>query len=670
VTFGAPSSGTLAYTYGYYYSAIPVANLGYVTFTPATGSTGTVTIAFTGYLSGGSTVYGTVTITVGSSGITYTTAMNTSVSFDYAKFYAAYPTLSTVTFNAPSSGTLSYTYGSYYSAIPVANLGYVTYTPATSYTGTVTVTFTGYLSGGSTVYGTVTITVGSSGITYTTAMNTSVSFDYAKFYAAYPTLSTVTFSAPSSGTLSYTYGSYYSSIPVANLGYVTYTPATSYTGTVTISFTGYLSGGSTVSGTVTITVGSGFNVSYTTMKNTAKTFASSDFSTAFTTAHPGLTLNYVTFALPTYTSGTLYYGYTSSTSTGSAVAASTAYYNTYTSPLISSVTFVPYSNYSGSVTVSFTAYAVGSSTAYTGTVTINVSGAVNDITLSTTEDTEVAFNSTTFNSICSTATGQTLSYVKFSPPSSSYGTLIYYTGSGSKSAVTASTSYNTSSSPYISYVSFVPAANYKGTVTLAYTGYSTTGSSYTGKIIIYVSDVTGSTFFTDVNASYDWAADAVDYLYLKGVITGSGDKIYNPSYNITRGDFILMLSRALNFTGTPSAMFSDVPSGSYYYNAIAAAKAMGIAQGNNNKFNPTGALTRQDAMLLIYRALKATGHYMTDGTSADLAGYSDTSKIASYALTAVQTLVKAQIITGSSGKLNPTGNLSRAEMAVIIFRIV
>ena len=139
---------------------------------------------------------------------------------------------------------------------------------------------------------------------------------------------------------------------------------------------------------------------------------------------------------------------------------------------------------------------------------------------------------------------------------------------------------------------------------------------------------------------------------------------------MTRGDFILMLYRAMGFKGSTSSNFSDVPKGSYYYDAIAIAKALGIVQGTNNKVNPTTPITRQDAMVFTYRALLITGKPMTAGTSSDISGFTDTGDIGSYALTAVETLVKAGIIKGNGTKLTPTGTLSRAEMAVVLYRVI
>ncbi len=690
----------------YYYSASSSWYIGNLKFVPTTNYTGTATFAFSGASAYGAAFSGTVTITVGSSGtVTYTTAKNTPVTFNTYDFYSACSAatneaLNYITFSSvyASAGRIYYgsSYAStgtpyYYSASSSSYIGNLKFVPTTNYTGTATFAFSGASAYGKAFTGTVTITVGASGnVTYTTAKNTPVTFSASDFSTAFnaatnKTLSTVKFTLPSSsaGKLYYNYSTstgtgstVYASTAYKvsgspNISTVTFVPATNKTGTVTFNYTGYPTyTGTTYTGTVTITVGSSGNVTYTTAKNTPVTFSASDFSTAFNAA-TNKTLSTVKFTLPSSSAGKLYYNHSTSTGTGSTVYASTAY-KVSGSPNISTVTFVPAANKTGTVTFNYTGYPTYTGTTYTGTVTITVGGDVENITLTTKEDTALSFSADDFKSVFSDATGLTLSHVKFTLPSTSYGRLFYqYTGDPSAStAVSAGYSYYVSASPYLYQVTFMPAANYTGTVTLNYTGYDSSGTSVSGKIIITVSPVTGSSFFNDVGASYDWAADAIDYLYQDGVVKGTGTKTYSPAVNISRGDFILMLYRALGFTGTPSSMFSDVPSGSYYYTAIAAAKAKGIAEGSGNAFRPDDSLTRQDAMVLIYRALKAMGRSLPEGSSSDLGGFNDTSKLSDYALTAVATLVKAGIIKGSNSNINPLGNMTRAEMAVVIYRIV
>ena len=736
VNFSLPASsyGTLYYNYtssssygsvvsagtAYYYSYSPY--LSYIAFVPYTNYSGTVTVNYTGYTTSGKSYAGTVQVTVENTDadvITYETDEDEAVTFSPTDFNSVCDdltgsNLSYVKFTLPSSsyGKLYYNYtsaSSYGSLVSASTkyyrssspyLSYVTFVPYSNYTGTVTVSYTGYSTDGDAFTGTVKITVGDADdadvITYETDEDEAVTFSPTDFNSVCDdltgsNLSYVKFTLPSSsyGKLYYNYtsASSYGSLVSAStkyyrssspyLSYVTFVPYSNYTGTVTVSYTGYSTDGDSFTGTVKITVGDADDadvITYSTDQNKAITFSPSDFNSVCDDV-TGSNLSYVKFTLPSSSYGKLYYNYTSSTSYGSLVSASTKYYRS-SSPYLSSVAFVPYSGYTGTVTVSYTGYSTDGDT-FTGTVKITVGSSTADpIPYATTSNTPVSFIATTFNSVCYDVTGSNLSYVKFTLPSSSYGKLYYnYTSSTSYgSLVSASTGYYRTTSPYLSYVSFVPTAGYTGTVTIPYTGYGTDGSVYTGTVKITVTAATGSgsAYFKDVSGNYAWAAPQIDYLYSKGIVSGTGNATYAPGSNITRGDFILMLASSFNFgsKATISGNFPDVPKGSYYYEAIAAAKALGVAKGSDGNFYPTAALTRQDAMVLIVRTLEVYNKGLAAGTSSNLASYADKGEVDSYALTAVATLVKAKIIEGDGTHLYPISKLTRAEMAAILYAVL
>ena len=49
--------------------------------------------------------------------------------------------------------------------------------------------------------------------------------------------------------------------------------------------------------------------------------------------------------------------------------------------------------------------------------------------------------------------------------------------------------------------------------------------------------------------------------------------------------------------------------------------------------------------------------------------FTDKSGIASYATNSVATIVKEGLIVGDNSKINPTGNTTRAEAAVFLYRV-
>ena len=115
-----------------------------------------------------------------------------------------------------------------------------------------------------------------------------------------------------------------------------------------------------------------------------------------------------------------------------------------------------------------------------------------------------------------------------------------------------------------------------------------------------------------------------------------------------------------------------MPADSYYAEAIRTARALGIAEGYpDGGFHPGAPVTRQDAMVFLQRALQAAGWSLGGGSSSTLSAFPDGGSVASYAQSAVAVMVEYGVLTGTpAGTLNPYGSLSRAEMAVVLARVM
>ncbi len=169
---------------------------------------------------------------------------------------------------------------------------------------------------------------------------------------------------------------------------MTFVPATGFSGTVSIPYIAMATNGTTnLTGTIQITVSGGsMNITYSTAQNTPKTFAAADFYTPFANA-TGYALNYIYFtSLPYSSYGTLYYGYSSASSPGTAVSASSAFYYS-SSPSISAVTFVPATGFSGTVSILILPWPRRHHQSYR-TIQITVSGGSVNITYTTARYTE------------------------------------------------------------------------------------------------------------------------------------------------------------------------------------------------------------------------------------------------------------------------------------------
>lgn len=105
-------------------------------------------------------------------------------------------------------------------------------------------------------------------------------------------------------------------------------------------------------------------------------------------------------------------------------------------------------------------------------------------------------------------------------------------------------------------------------------------------------------------------SNAAQYMVNQGIIKGSSNGNYSMSDNVKRGDMSIMLMRAFNFNTSSTSdagNFSDVSSGSYYYEAVNTMRTIGIAQGDGQNFRPGSYMTLEEAILFVERALDAAG---------------------------------------------------------------
>ena len=176
--------------------------------------------------------------------------------------------------------------------------------------------------------------------------------------------------------------------------------------------------------------------------------------------------------------------------------------------------------------------------------------------------------------------------------------------------------------------------------------------------------------FTDMRGH--WASEFVKELYEAGIVTGVTDTEFGPSLSMKRGDFVLMLYRA---AGQPavsgSAGFEDVAADAYYADAVAWAVANGITEGKGEgTFAPDDTLTRQEGFTFLYRALDVLGAGFVEGDTALLDSFADGVSVAEWARSATATLITNGVVEGSESGLNPTGSLTRAEMAKMLASVV
>lgn len=169
--------------------------------------------------------------------------------------------------------------------------------------------------------------------------------------------------------------------------------------------------------------------------------------------------------------------------------------------------------------------------------------------------------------------------------------------------------------------------------------------------------------FTDV-ADKAYYRDAVEWAVENGITKGTTATTFSPNATCTRAQAVTFLWRA---AGSPapetSAMpFTDVPVGSYYYDAVLWAVENGITKGTSDTtFSPNMTCTRAQIVAFLWRSEKSPAA----GTANPFA---DVKPDAYYA-DAVLWAVKENITKGTtSTTFSPDADCTRAQIVTFLWR--
>jgi hypothetical protein len=182
-----------------------------------------------------------------------------------------------------------------------------------------------------------------------------------------------------------------------------------------------------------------------------------------------------------------------------------------------------------------------------------------------------------------------------------------------------------------------------------------------------------TTAYKDVAGNH-WAADYITYLSSQGLMQGEtnklGEQLFNPSRNLTRAEFAVIVARYLKLDTSqeislPYQDRSDIPGWSL--GAIRAVYAAGIMTGQDVKgelyFYPRSNISRQEAMAVI-------GRILTDKYPSEEQEFTDAEQISAWAKEHVERLVTLGLVSGyEDDTIKPLANITRAEIAKILFNL-
>ena len=96
---------------------------------------------------------------------------------------------------------------------------------------------------------------------------------------------------------------------------------------------------------------------------------------------------------------------------------------------------------------------------------------------------------------------------------------------------------------------------------------------------------------------------AVAWAIENGITTGTTTSTFSPDATCTRAQAVTFLARALKAKAASAAEFSDVPTGSYFADAVAWAAANGVTEGiGGGLFGPDNSCTRAQIVTFLFRA--------------------------------------------------------------------
>lgn len=199
-------------------------------------------------------------------------------------------------------------------------------------------------------------------------------------------------------------------------------------------------------------------------------------------------------------------------------------------------------------------------------------------------------------------------------------------------------------------------------------GFSFVGNTEAIAPVEVKKEESGDTEFSDCDG-FEWALESINELKKAGILNGTSEGKFEPQRNINREETLAILIRAFKIKAEGKDSFSDDNANEWYSPYLVIGKSSGLALGKNDgSFGIGESVTREDAVVLAYRAAKLSGlSFNFERTEA----FKDNEIISDYAKESVWLFKDAKILNGTGqGMFEPKQPCSRAEIAKIIYALI
>ena len=178
--------------------------------------------------------------------------------------------------------------------------------------------------------------------------------------------------------------------------------------------------------------------------------------------------------------------------------------------------------------------------------------------------------------------------------------------------------------------------------------------------------------FSDVVDGY-WAKGTIEKLGSKYIVLGKPNGEFAPLKATTRAEFAALLTRSLGLAtnGEYDNRFSDVTGTEWFVKDLVAAVEYGIIKGHaNGTFGSDQAVTREEAAVMIARALELVKFDTSGLADADISTFEDAAEVSPWAKDAVETLLQLEVTEGRPSGFAPKDGTKRAEAATLLERFL
>mgnify|MGYP004626574735 CR=1 FL=1 len=175
--------------------------------------------------------------------------------------------------------------------------------------------------------------------------------------------------------------------------------------------------------------------------------------------------------------------------------------------------------------------------------------------------------------------------------------------------------------------------------------------------------------FSDMSG-FEWAKESVCSLFKKGIISESDNEKYRPADNVTREEFVKLITAAF-FPEKEGSQhkFADEAANGWYNKALSVAHELKIVFGRpDGSFGVGESISRQDMCVMLYRVMQLKG---IDAGQCEIDSFADSQDVSAYAREAVAAMAEKNIVRGTgNNELSPNLSVNRAQAACVIDRMM